>query len=137
MGFLNEIQRLRVSHLLHSSTTLWTWKNQRSICSHGPWGSTILDSSLATKTQENQVVRPLTPYFLLLIQWSWGTVDFPMKSHPSIRYSFLKLPSQVFKRIVPPHTGLLRLYAIIFTFRVLEGLFKEGISMERFTQGTT
>jgi hypothetical protein len=40
-------------------------ENQRSGCSHGPWGSTIPISSLPTKTQRNQVVRHLTPYFLL------------------------------------------------------------------------
>jgi hypothetical protein len=43
----------------------------------------------------------------------------------------------VFKRIVPPHAGLLRPYAFITAFPVLDGLFKEGISMGRFTQGTT
>jgi hypothetical protein len=46
------------------------------------------------------------------------------------------LPSQVFKRIIPPHAGLLRPYAFTFSFPVLDGLFKEGISMGRFTQGT-
>jgi hypothetical protein len=32
-------------------TTLWTWKNQRSRCSHGVWGSTIQISSLFTKIE--------------------------------------------------------------------------------------
>jgi hypothetical protein len=43
----------------------------------------------------------------------------------------------VFKRIVPPYAGLLRPYAFTIAFLVLDGLFKEGISMGRFTQGTT
>jgi hypothetical protein len=43
----------------------------------------------------------------------------------------------VFKRIVPPHAGLLRPYAFTTVFPVLDGIFKEGISMGRFTQGTT
>ena len=43
----------------------------------------------------------------------------------------------VFKRIVPPHAGSLRPYAFTTAFLVLDGLFKEGISMERVTQGTT
>jgi hypothetical protein len=46
---------------VHSPTTSWTWKNQRSRCSHGPWGSTIPISSLPTKTQKDKVVRHLTP----------------------------------------------------------------------------
>jgi hypothetical protein len=46
------------------------------------------------------------------------------------------MPSQVFKRIVPPCAGLLRPYAFTFSFPVLDGIFKEGISMGRFTQGT-
>jgi hypothetical protein len=43
----------------------------------------------------------------------------------------------VFKRIVPPYAGLLRPYAFTTAFPVLDGIFKEGISMGRFTQGTT
>jgi hypothetical protein len=43
----------------------------------------------------------------------------------------------IFKRIVPPHAGLLRPYAFTTTFPVLDGIFKEGISMGRFTHGTT
>jgi hypothetical protein len=43
----------------------------------------------------------------------------------------------VFKRIVPPHAGLLRPYTFTIIFSVLYGLFKEGISMGRFTQDTT
>jgi hypothetical protein len=43
----------------------------------------------------------------------------------------------IFKRIVPPYAGLLRPYAFTTTFPVLDGIFKEGISMGRFTQGTT
>jgi hypothetical protein len=43
----------------------------------------------------------------------------------------------VFKRIVPPYAGLLRPYAFKTAFLVLDGLFKESISMGRFTQGTT
>jgi hypothetical protein len=43
----------------------------------------------------------------------------------------------VFKRIVPPHARLLRPYAFTTAFPVLDGIFKEGISMGRFTQGTT
>jgi hypothetical protein len=42
-----------------------------------------------------------------------------------------------FKRIIPPHAGLLGPYAFTTTFPVLDGIFKEGISMGRFTQGTT
>jgi hypothetical protein len=34
------------------STALWTWKNQRSRCSHGAQGSTIQISSLFTKIEE-------------------------------------------------------------------------------------
>jgi hypothetical protein len=52
---------------VHSSTTSWTWKNQRSRYSHGPWGSTVPISSLPTKTQKNKGVRHLTPYLLLPI----------------------------------------------------------------------
>jgi hypothetical protein len=43
----------------------------------------------------------------------------------------------VFKRIVPPYAGLLRPYTFTTAFLVLDGLFKEGISMGRFAQGTT
>ena len=43
----------------------------------------------------------------------------------------------VFKKIVPPHAGSLRPYAFTTAFLVLDGIFKEGISMGRFTQGTT
>jgi len=43
----------------------------------------------------------------------------------------------VFKRIVPPYAGLLRPYAFTTAFLVLDGLFKEGNSMGRVTQGTT
>ena len=43
----------------------------------------------------------------------------------------------VFKRIIPPHAGSLRPYAFSTAFPVLDGIFKEGISMGRFTQGTT
>jgi hypothetical protein len=43
----------------------------------------------------------------------------------------------VFKRIVPPYAGLLRSYAFTTASPVLDGFFKEGISMGRFTQGTT
>jgi hypothetical protein len=43
----------------------------------------------------------------------------------------------VFKRIVPPYAGLLRPYAFTTAFPVLDGLFKEGNSMGRVTQGTT
>jgi hypothetical protein len=39
--------------------------------------------------------------------------------------------------IVPPYAGLLRPYAFTTAFLVLDGLFKEGISMGRFTQGIT
>jgi hypothetical protein len=42
------------------------------------------------------------------------------------------LPSRVFKRIVPPREGLLRPYAFTFSFPVLDGIFKEGISIGRF-----
>jgi hypothetical protein len=42
------------------------------------------------------------------------------------------LPSRVFKRIVPPRAGLLRPCAFTFSFPVLDGIFKEGISMGRF-----
>jgi hypothetical protein len=45
-------------------------------------------------------------------------------------------PSQDFKRIIPPHVGLLRPYTFTSSFQVLDGIFKEGISMGRFTQGT-
>jgi hypothetical protein len=38
----------------HSSMTPWTWKNQRSRYSHGPWRSTIRNSSLPTKTQKTK-----------------------------------------------------------------------------------
>ena len=81
-------------------------------------------------------LRPLTLLPLLLIWRSWVTTVLPTESHSSIWYSILKLPSWVFKRIVSPHTELLRFYAFIFTCRVLEGLFKESISMGRLTQGT-
>jgi hypothetical protein len=43
----------------------------------------------------------------------------------------------VFKKIVPPHAGSLRPYAFTTAFPVLDGIFKEGISMGRFTQGIT
>jgi hypothetical protein len=43
----------------------------------------------------------------------------------------------VFKRIVPPHAGSLRPYVFTIAFPVLDGIFKEGISMGRFTRGTT
>jgi hypothetical protein len=43
----------------------------------------------------------------------------------------------VFKKIVPPHAESLRPYAFTTAFPVLDGLFKEGISMGRFTQGIT
>jgi hypothetical protein len=43
----------------------------------------------------------------------------------------------VFKRIVPPHAELLRPYTFTIIFPVLDGIFKEGISMGRFTQDTT
>jgi hypothetical protein len=39
---------------VHSSTTPWTWKNQRSRYSHGPWRSTVPNSSLSTKTQKTK-----------------------------------------------------------------------------------
>jgi hypothetical protein len=39
---------------VHSSTTPWTWKNQRSRYSHGPWRSTVPISSLPTKTQKTK-----------------------------------------------------------------------------------
>ena len=81
-------------------------------------------------------LRPLTLLPLLMIWRSWVTTDLPTESHSSIWYSILKLPSRVFKRIVSPHTELLRLYAFTFTFRVLEGLFKESISMGRLSPGT-
>jgi hypothetical protein len=45
------------------------------------------------------------------------------------------LPSQVFKRIVPPRAGLLRPCTFTFSFPVLDGIFKEGISMGRFYPG--
>jgi hypothetical protein len=50
---------------VHSSMTPWTWKNRWSRYSHGPWGSTVLISSLPKSTQRSQMVRRLTPYFLL------------------------------------------------------------------------
>jgi hypothetical protein len=40
-------------------------------------------------------------------------------------------------RIVPPDAGLLRPNAFTTAFSVLDGFFKEGISMGKFTQGTT
>jgi hypothetical protein len=43
----------------------------------------------------------------------------------------------VFKRIIPHYAGLLRPYAFTTAFPVLDGIFKEGISMGIFTQGTT
>jgi hypothetical protein len=43
----------------------------------------------------------------------------------------------VFKKIVPPHAKSLRPYAFTTAFPVLDGLFKEGISMGRFTQVIT
>ena len=43
----------------------------------------------------------------------------------------------VFKKIVPPHAGSLRPCAFTTAFLVLEGIFKEGISMGRFNQGVT
>jgi hypothetical protein len=43
----------------------------------------------------------------------------------------------VFKWIVPPHAGLLWPYTFTTAFPVLDGLFKEGVSMGIFTQGTT
>jgi hypothetical protein len=43
----------------------------------------------------------------------------------------------VFKRIVPTHAGSLRPYAFSTAFPILDGFFKDGISMGRFTQGTT
>ena len=46
---------------MHSPMTSWTWKNQRSRCSHDPWGSTIPISPLPTKTQKDKVVRHLIP----------------------------------------------------------------------------
>jgi hypothetical protein len=42
------------------------------------------------------------------------------------------LPSQVFKRIIPPRAGLLRPCTFTFSFPILDGIFKEGISMGRF-----
>jgi hypothetical protein len=42
------------SELVHSPTTSWTWKNQRSRCSLGPWGSTIPISSLFMKIEEKE-----------------------------------------------------------------------------------
>jgi hypothetical protein len=43
----------------------------------------------------------------------------------------------VFKRSVPPYAGLLRPYTFTTAFLVLDGIFKEGNSMGRVTQGTT
>jgi hypothetical protein len=39
----------------------------------------------------------------------------------------------IFKRIVPPPARLPRPYAFTTAFPVLDGIFKEGISMGRFT----
>jgi hypothetical protein len=43
----------------------------------------------------------------------------------------------VFKRISPPYARLQRPYTFTTAFPILDGIFKEGISMGRFTQGTT
>jgi hypothetical protein len=43
----------------------------------------------------------------------------------------------VFKKMAPPHAGSLRPYAFTTAFPVLDGIFKEVISMGRFTQGIT
>jgi hypothetical protein len=65
------------------------------------------------------------------------TTDLPTGSRRRFDTSSLCCHLGFFKRIVPPHAGLLRSYAFIFSFQVLHGLFKEGISMGRFTQGGT
>jgi hypothetical protein len=43
----------------------------------------------------------------------------------------------VLKKIITPHAKSLRPYAFTTAFPVLDGIFKEGISMGRFTQGIT
>jgi hypothetical protein len=58
-----------------------------------------------------------------------------ISSVDSLIHPYTSIP--VFKRVVPPHAGLRRPYAFTTAFPVLDGIFKEGISMGRFTQGTT
>jgi hypothetical protein len=38
----DEAQISDLSHLLHSPTTSWMWKDQRSKCSHGPLGGGVV-----------------------------------------------------------------------------------------------
>jgi hypothetical protein len=140
---------------VHSPTTSWMGKIQRPKCSHGPWGSMILISSLPMKTQKVTGVRHLTSYFLLpnlaimsdhrfpngilvhlLTPIKVKVLIFPASSCYLTVLSDHKSPDKISSINLILIRDFLRPCTFTSSFQVLDDVFKEGISMVRFTQGT-
>jgi hypothetical protein len=140
---------------VHSPTTSWTGKIQWPRCSHGPWGSTILISSLSMKVQKVKVVRRLTSYFLLpnlavmsdhrfldgissylLTPIKVKVLIFPASSSYLTVVSDHRSPDGISSVDSIPIRDFLGPCTLTSSFQVLDDVFKEGISMGRFTQGT-
>jgi hypothetical protein len=114
------------------------WKDQRSKCSHGPWGggggSTIPISSLFTKIERKRgkVCNALVTFVNLTVVNDHGSSD-RISSVDSLLIPTLLLRN--FKRVIPPRTGLLRLAHSSPFSRFLVNLSKEGISVKRSIPG--
>jgi hypothetical protein len=112
------------------------WKDQRSKCSHGPWGggSTIPISSLFTKIERKRgkVCNALVTFVNLTVVNDHGSSD-RISSVDSLLILTLLLRN--LKRVIPPRTGLLRLAPSSPFSRFLVNLSKEGISVKRSIPG--
>jgi hypothetical protein len=124
-----------MSHLAHSSTTSWMWRDQRSKCSHGHWGG-VYDPDFITihedREKKGKVCNALVTFINLTVMNDHGSSD-RISSVDSLLIPMLLL--QNFKRVIPPRTGLLRLAHSSPFCRFLVDLPKEGISVKRSIPG--